>query len=540
MLAAFPFAAVGIEVGINNLLGYQIPLAIILTITLPKIFSGVNHSFWYTSFVVIFLGLILGFLILKKSEEYMPSLLKGASILAATRGTSFRSVDLTGANFLGAVLKSTDFRWATITNVDWSSATSLKLARFGGTNLQNPLIQEIVTTRELAKSCDHKSKKKTSNDRIKNYDGVDFEGVNLEGVNLKGVSLIRAKLNYANLRSANLTGAILKQAQLDGADLTGAILTGAFIECWGVTSSTKLDKIECEHVFMRVQTAENPNPLRKPDNENRKFLEGEFSSFIQPYFDTLDLYHSQNIDPRCISIALKNLESNNPDAQLKFVAIEWRGDGLNIRYTTMPGIDKSKLDDEYFTDYAQISKGSLDAIKQIAADKDAEIIRIKNLLIHFLELKLLKEPVTHQTIYIAGDIQVKQNSGINFEAGGNIGDISGDVTNRGIKAGNNSFNNEHWSDADLLSFDELLSKLRQVIQADTDLSDVDKSDLLEQIDSLALAKKVEVPVEQETLVRKAKKIFEGTLRTIPDTAKIVEACSKLLPIILRFFDFPGT
>jgi hypothetical protein len=144
------------------------------------------------------------------------------------------------------------------------------------------------------------------------------------------------------------------------------------------------------------------------------------------------------------------------------------------------------------------------------------------------------------TIYIAGDIQVKQNSGINFEAGGNIGDISGDVTNRGIKAGNNSFNNEHWSDADLLSFDELLSKLRQVIQADTDLSDVDKSDLLEQIDSLALAKKVEVPVEQETLVRKAKKIFEGTLRTIPDTAKIVEACSKLLPIILRFFDFPGT
>ena len=63
---------------------------------------------------------------------------------------------------------------------------------------------------------------------------------------------------------------------------------------------------------MRVPTKENPNPLRKPDNLWETFAEGEFADFIQPFFDTLDLYHSQDVDPRAISIALKNLSNNHP------------------------------------------------------------------------------------------------------------------------------------------------------------------------------------------------------------------------------------
>jgi hypothetical protein len=50
---------------------------------------------------------------------------------------------------------------------------------------------------------------------------------------------------------------------------------------------------------------------------------------------------------------------------------------------------------------------------------------------------------------------------------------------------------------------------------------------------LAAAKQTAEPAQKEGLVRKAKKMFEVTLQSLPDTAKISEACSKLLPLILK-------
>ena len=47
------------------------------------------------------------------------------------------------------------------------------------------------------------------------------------------------------------------------------------------------------------------------------------------------------------------------------------------------------------------------------------------------------------------------------------------------------------------------------------------------------AKQTEEPAKKEGLARKAKKMFEATLKSLPDTAKIVESCSKLLPLILK-------
>jgi len=126
--------------------------------------------------------------------------------------------------------------------------------------------------------------------------------------------------------------------------LIGAVLTGAYIEDWGITSTTKLEDVHCDYIYMHVPTKENPNPLRKPDSLRHFFAKGEFASFIKPYFDTLDLYHSQDIDPRAISIAIKNLSVNHPDKKLQFVAMERRGkNGLKLRFTTISGASKSDL-----------------------------------------------------------------------------------------------------------------------------------------------------------------------------------------------------
>jgi len=85
---------------------------------------------------------------------------------------------------------------------------------------------------------------------------------------------------------------------------------------------------------------------------------------------------------------------------------------------------------------------------------------------------------------------------------------------------------------------ELLIQLQTAIEEETELSTEDKADLLEQVKALAEAKQALEPEKREGLIRKARKMFEVTLKSLPDTAKIVEACSKLLPLILKVLGVP--
>jgi hypothetical protein len=84
---------------------------------------------------------------------------------------------------------------------------------------------------------------------------------------------------------------------------------------------------------------------------------------------------------------------------------------------------------------------------------------------------------------------------------------------------------------------ERLTELHKAIEEDTQLKPEDKADLLEQVEALAVATKTSDPDKKESLVRQAKKIFKATLDGLPDTAKLAEACSKLLPIILGLLGF---
>jgi hypothetical protein len=334
---------------------------------------------------------------------------------------------------------------------------------------------------------------------------------------------------------------------LDDYDLTGAILTGACIEDWGMTSTTKLENVQCDYVYMRLQTLEKRNPLRKPDDERKNFSESEFADFIKPYFDTLDLYHRQDVDPRSISIALKNLAENHPDAELQFVAIEWRGNGLNIRYTTAPDVDKSELNHEYFTNYARIRKELLGSIQLKLSAQDAEINRMEAVINKFIQTGTHQSIIQAETIQvIQGELVVTENRGIHVNTGDNAnirGLSSGDgVVNLGTISGNvtNAINQlPEAPELDQPNLKELLTQLQQAIQADVDLPDPDKSDLLEQVQALAEAKQAEEPAKREGLTRKAMKMFDATLKSLPDTAKIAEACSKLLPLVLKALGFPA-
>jgi len=77
-----------------------------------------------------------------------------------------------------------------------------------------------------------------------------------------------------------------------------------------------------------------------------------------------------------------------------------------------------------------------------------------------------------------------------------------------------------------------LTKLKEAIESEAALSPEDKAEALEQVKALAEAgKKPEDGLLRKT-AKTAVKILKGTVASLPDTAKLAEACSKLLPIII--------
>jgi uncharacterized protein YjbI with pentapeptide repeats len=294
-----------------------------------------------------------------------------ATAFATTGGTSFRSANLTDANFTKATLKNTDFRDAILNYTEWYGSKFLDAARPGKTYLKNIQLRKLLVTRD---------------GQNLNFDGQNLREINLQGANLKYSSFIGANLSGTNLQDANLFQARLVQTQLDRTDFTGACLTGAFIEDWNITSNTKFDDLKCEYVYMQLPTAKKPNYLRKPDNIQEVFEDGDFGNFIKPLVDTLDLYHNRGVDPRAIAISFKQLAENHPDAKLEIVAMEKRGeDKFLLRAKTSPEANKSDLSAEYFYNYNQFKGLNEREIKLLLSEKESQIRRLENMVMTALE-----------------------------------------------------------------------------------------------------------------------------------------------------------
>jgi uncharacterized protein YjbI with pentapeptide repeats len=393
-----------------------------------------EHAFLLAGLILVSPSILIGWYSCKGAvgnKSTWASTRGAGTLIACFFGTNFQGADLTKVDFSESVLEGADFSQSGSINTNLSGIYCKNVRGLGFAKTRNSIFSDSKV-QKLAVNCDGKGK---------NFDGLDLHGVNLQDADLHHASFVGASLNQSNLRGVNLSEAILKQTQLDGADLTGAILTGACIEDWGMTSTTKLEHVQCDYVYMRLHTPEKRNPLRKPDDEQKNFSKNEFTDFIKPYFDTLDLYHRQDVDPRSISIALKNLVENHPDAELQFVAIEWRGNGLNIRYTTAPDVDKSELNHEYFTNYARIKKELLDSIQRRLAEQDAEINTMEGVINKFIQTGTHQSIIRAETIQvIQGGFTVTENRGININAGDNSsisGLSSGDgIVNLGTISGN--------------------------------------------------------------------------------------------------------
>ena len=404
-----------------------------------------------------------------------------AVALAATGGTSFRSANLTDADFSGATLKNTDIRKANITRTRWLGTKQLDYARVGNSYLGDTKLRQLVTTAEGEGG---------------NFDELNLQGLNLSQTNLKGARFIGTNLVSANLKGADLAKAKLVQTQLANADLTLACLTGAFIQGWGITTTTKLDGIDCKYIYMRLPTEDDPDPYRKPDNKQEEFAPGEFVDFIAPLIKTLDLYHNQRVDPRAVAVAFKHLVENNPDAELELLAMEKRGkDKFLLKVKTTASADRSQLNQEYFDDYNQLRTLPRNHPRLLISELDEKFRSLETMFLG-LPTSLPKQ-----------------------------------------------LNNAQYTISQLADFiepekqrlKELLIQLQAVAETDMELSVNKRIEVLEQLKVIAEVGMYpqEWPKQQRST---AVRILKGIMVEIPSTARLVVEGKKMLKEISQIFD----
>ncbi len=187
--------------------------------------------------------------------------------IAAKYGTNFQGANLTDADFTQTKVKNTNLTKANLMRTCWFQVKKLRLAAFENTYLEKEDLRDLLITKEL---------------QNRNFGGWDLQGINLVGANLKDANLNGANLSESNLQNADISRAQLVQANVDKTDFRGANLTGAYIEDWRISPDTKLDRVKCEYIFLRVPTTEDPNPRRLPSNWEETFSEGEFAKHMNP------------------------------------------------------------------------------------------------------------------------------------------------------------------------------------------------------------------------------------------------------------------
>jgi uncharacterized protein YjbI with pentapeptide repeats len=275
--------------------------------------------------------------------------------VTATGGTNFNRADLTDANFTYAKLKSTNFRRAILTRSRWYQAKGLEYIRPGTTYLEKASVQLLVIT---------------GNGQNKIFENFDLQGINLESAKLSDANFIGANLNKANLQNADLSKANLKQAQLDQVNLTGACLTGACIENWNINSSTNLDDVVCDYVYLRENQQE-----RRPHSGT--FKPGDLAKLVQDSLNTVDLIFKKGVDWKAFTYSFQKIQIENVGVPLAIQSIEDKGDEVVlIKVSVSQDIDKGKLCNDFWKGYEFAKEELKSSYKSRIEDKEKEINRL--------------------------------------------------------------------------------------------------------------------------------------------------------------------
>jgi len=436
---------------------------------------------------------------------------------AALGGTTFSGADLTGATLAYASVNGTNFADSSqqptvLTHVRWHGTERLDRARLGPSNLQDPRVRQLLVS---------------LNGVDRDLSNADLRGVNLAGATLHRISLKGANLNGATLAGAELHGANLTNAQCVGTDFTGAHLTGACLEAWNIDETTILQDIDCEYVFLKEEPDAKGNRERRPHNPEKVFQPGDFEKFFKEMLDTVQILIRNGVDPRAFQAAFEQVMADHPDITRESIqAMEKQGDDVLLTLQVPEGTDKAQVERSWDAGYqlgleAGYTKGLLQGQTQRAED-------VKEVALGFSKF--------------LSSIQItNMNNPINSGDGGfiNTGSMEGNVVNLGELSGQVTVQINQLPDAapstDQRSLKDLLTELQAAIEAETELSDVEKKEALGEVSKLAEAGTQPQDNAMQRVAKRAAANLKSITEPLTEASNLVTVCQSLLPLILAIF-----
>lgn len=466
-------------------------------------------------------------------------------------GTSFYKLDLSNISFAGISVANVDLRAQKLYRTCFVDTTGWEAATVDDSylDLHQPKVQALLT-----------GKPKTEN----------FCRVNLRGAYLREAKLQDCDFTEANLDGADFRGAILRHAKfvrtlVTDVDFSGADLTGCCLKDWSFNRQTCFTGVICDYIYLDLEDGKFSQRYRYPVERN--FLPGEFAAIVRKLETSYELVFEQEIDPISLGFVFEKFRLEDENLGLELQGLEQRGDLWIVKVGHREGVSRSQVVERFNETYDDLQK-RVEGYQLALNANQREIARLESFCQVFVDmypqiLQKLVERTGNSTENVViqgqehqfyfknqvGEIMESQN----ISAGGNVdastgakitvgGDITGATLNLGEISGSvsNVINQLPTSpDPNQPGIKELLSQLQQAIEQDTNLTPEDKADLLEQTKALAEAEQTPEPEKKQGLARKAKKIFDATLKSLPDTANVIEACSKLLPLVLKALGLPG-
>jgi uncharacterized protein YjbI with pentapeptide repeats len=486
-------------------------------------------------FALFNLSVYIGVRIQRGDEQYH-RLQTIALYLSTRKGTSFRGADLTNANFTNAILKHADLTSAILKHTRWYNARNLDHSLTHSTYLENPKIRNLVVT---------------GYGEDGEFEHLDLHGVNLQYARLDRAKFIGAKLNGADLKNAQLSSANFTEADISGADLENArledasliktqaletnfhqaILTGACLEAWNINSKTALQDVDCKYVFL----LEKPNNLgsreRLPHNPDKIFRPGDFEKYFKEVLDTVQILIRDGINPEAFKLALQSILNKYSDTTVE--SIEKQDQDVLLTLKVAEGVNKGEVERDWDQVYQTRLKAQKDAaLLESEQRHNADLRNITLATVTSLGSFLSNLTINATAMTDSNNPNISATPGSfintgNLNATGstfNLGEISGNVTNT-----INQLQATATPAAAQLA--ALLKELQDAIET-SELPPADKTEALEQVNTLAKAGQNPQDDTLKKLSGTAVKVIKGTIAALPDTAKLVEACGKLLPVII--------
>lgn len=439
--------------------------------------------------------------------------------IAALGGTTFSGADLTKANFAHTCLKNTSFadsqqRPTISTHARWHQAQKLDHARLGTSNLQDPRVRALLIT---------------LNGIDQNFSNADLCGVNLAGAQLHRINFRGANLNGAMLQGAELQGAKLTETQCIGTDFTATQLTGACLEAWHIDRTTILKDIDCRYVYLLEQPDARGDYERRPHNPDKDFQSGDFEKFFKDTLDTVQILIRNGVNPESFKAALQSLVDIHPNFSADAIrGFERKGEDVLVTLEVPEGVDKGKIErlwDEVYEARLQAAttRAELEAERHRSQDIKEVALGFSKVL-SSLEIHTVNKSIKtgDGSVYAGGDLSLTGSTL-------NLGEISGQVRNQ-----INQLPSIAPSEGQP-SLKDLLSRLKNAIEQDTELSEIEKKEALGEVIKLAEAGRKREEWSMQRMAKRATDALNSITEPHSEVSTLANTCRSLLPKIMALF-----